>query len=331
MFKINKNKIGDNQSTYIIAEIGSNHNQNIDTALLMIENAAICGANAVKFQSLKFDELYNPNLESDKFKNWFQNIELEEKWYPKLIEKSKSCGVDFLSSPTYDKALSILNKLDVKAFKIASPQSFGNKSLLRKAAKIKKPLIISLGYSDYKDIQSILKICKEEQNNKIIFLHCVSKYPCQPIEMKLNFIKTLKKITEFPVGFSDHSIGSTMSIVAVSLGACVLEKHVTLDSNMKGPDHHFAMNFREFKEYVKHIRDAEQSLKFSDRYNLLPEEIELRKKVTLKAISKKIINKGEKLSDKNIIFLRATQEGINIEELGNLNLVIINNATGAKT
>ena len=110
---------------------------------------------------------------------------------------------------------------------------------------------MSLGYCDYGDILEAIKITENQNNKNIILLHCISKYPSLPEEMNLKFINTLELMFKKPVGFSDHSIGNTMSIAAVTLGAKVLEKHVTLDSHSEGPDHHFAMNFEEFENYVK--------------------------------------------------------------------------------
>ncbi len=315
---IGKKQIGSHFPVYIIAEIGSNHNQDLDIAFEMIEKAAKAGADAVKFQGIKFDKLYNKNLEDQKLNQWFEKIQLNEDWYEKLNAKANNCGVDFLCSPTYKGSLDLLCKLDVPAIKIASPQVQGNPYLLEDAALSGKPLFLSLGYCDYGDILKAIKICENQNNKKIILLHCISKYPSLPEEMNLKFIKTLEFMFKKPVGFSDHSIGATMSIAAVTLGAKVLEKHVTLDINSTGPDHHFAMNFEDFQNYVKSIRDTEKAIESSTRINLLKEELNYRDNVKLKMVSKANILKDEIINEDNIHFLRASSDGIELNEFKNL-------------
>ena len=265
MKNINKNIrfgnkiIGDQKPCYIIAEIGSNHNQNKNLALEMIDLAAKSGANAVKFQSIKFESLYNEKYETKKFKKWFKQIELNEEWYPDLFKQAKLSKVDLLSSPTYEYAIDILESNKVKAYKIASPQFQADHEIVTKAARTNKPLFLSTGYALIKDILEVKKLCMKNLNNKLVFLHCVSKYPTSYKEANLNFINTLKKITGNLVGFSDHSLGYHMAIAAVTMGVCVLEKHVSINRKNKGPDHYFSMHFDEFEEMVKKIREIEQA------------------------------------------------------------------------
>ena len=315
-------KIGKQYPVYIIAEVGSNHNQNLEIAFNMIEKSARAGANAVKFQGIKFDKLYNKNIEEKSLEKWFEQIELNEDWYEKLNLKAKNCGIDFLCSPTYKESVDLLCKLDVPAIKIASPQVQGNPFLLNYAASSGKPLLLSLGYCDYGDILEAIKISENQNNKNIILLHCISKYPSLPEEMNLKFIKTLELMFKKPVGFSDHSLGSTMSIAAVTLGAKVLEKHVTLDSKSEGPDHHFAMNFEEFENYVKSIRDTEKATENSTRINFLSEELEYRNNVKLKMVSKINIGKNEEINEDNVIFLRASQDGIEFDQFKNFKTLL---------
>ena len=314
---IGNKKIGLQFPVYIIAEIGSNHNQDLDIAFEMIEKSAKAGADAVKFQGIRFDQLYNKNLEDKKLKEWFKKIELNEDWYEKLHLKASNCGVDFLCSPTYKRSLDLLCKLDVPAIKIASPQVQGDPYLLKDAASSGKPLILSLGYCDYGEILKAIKICENQHNKNIILLHCISKYPSSPEEINLKFINTLELMFKKPVGFSDHSIGNTMSIAAVALGAKVLEKHVTLNTNSEGPDHHFAMNFEQFENYVRSIRDTEKAIESSTRINFLSEELEYRNNVKLKMVSKTNIEKNEQINENNVMFLRASKDGVELNDFKN--------------
>jgi N,N'-diacetyllegionaminate synthase len=314
--KIADRAVGMGLPAYVIAEIGANHDQDLSLALEMISQAAAAGAEAVKFQSIRFDRLYYPSLESGEFREWFRQIELDEKWYAALAERARLEGVDFLSSPTYAESLGLLCAVGVPALKMASPQVQGNLPLLRKAAATGLPLIMSMGYSDYGDIQNALKTCREEGNENLILLHCVAKYPTDPNEARLRYIQTLASMTELPVGFSDHTLGTHMAIAAVTLGACVIEKHVTIDRTRSGPDHHFALNFPELRSMIEQIREVQQAMSEGTRMTLLSEEMELREKVRLKAVCVRDLAAGEALNSQNISFLRASCNGLGMKELG---------------
>ncbi len=316
--KLGERGVGAGCPTYVIAEIGSNHDQQLDTALDMISRAAEAGANAVKFQSLRFDELYHPHAESESFRQWFSQIELDEAWYPELAAQAQRCGVDFLSAPTYEKAIALLQSSGVPAFKLASPQVQGNPALLRKAAMTGLPLIMSMGYCDYGDIQRAVAICLAAGNSDLILLHCISKYPATPPEADLGFIATLRCMTGMPVGYSDHTMGSHMAVAAVALGACVIEKHVTIGRDRQGPDHHFSLTFEEFRSMVLQLRDVEQAIGDGTRLAFRSAELQLREKVKLKAIVVNEIEVGERLSSANVRFLRTAKHGLGESELGDM-------------
>ncbi len=165
--------VGPGNPAYVIAEIGANHDQDLSVALEMISMAAQAGADAVKFQSLKFDRLYNPANESSQFREWFRQIELDEEWYPRLAEQARNVGVDFLSSPTYAESIDLLIACGVPALKIASPQVQANLPLVRKAAATGLPLVLSMGYAEYGDLVNVLRVCREEGNEQLVLLHCV--------------------------------------------------------------------------------------------------------------------------------------------------------------
>ena len=307
--------IGKGNPTYIIAEIGSNHNQDLDTALLMIKKAAEAGCDAVKFQSIKFDELYVRNNETKEFRNWFRQIELNEKWYKKLHDQSIKFGVDFISAPTYLKSIDILEDIKVKYYKIASPQVQADPRIVKKVANLNKPVFLSLGYCNIKEIRGIFDFFKSNKNKKFIPLHCISHYPSSAEDANLNFIKKLELLSGQPVGFSDHSLGSHLALAAVTLGACVLEKHVTLNRKSTGPDHNFAMNFREFRKLVREIRDIEKATKKYKNPKISTEVFNYRNNVSLKIFSKRNIKKNTRLKLNDLMFYRSNKQGILYSEL----------------
>ena len=315
---IRNKSVGAREPCYVIAEIGSNHCQDLDLALDMISMAAEAGADAVKFQSIKFDQLYAPVEASSELRDWFKFIELNESWYPKLFDRAESEGLAFLSSPTYQGAIDLLVGLGVPALKLASPQVQGNLPLVKKAAESGLPLILSLGYADYGDIQRAVRCCQDAGNGDLILLHCISAYPSQPKDARLRFIPTLKSMTGLPVGFSDHTLGYHLPLAAVALGATVLEKHVTVSRNADGPDHHFSLTFKEFSEMVARIREVESALGDGTRMHLLPEEMALRQSVGMKAIISKEIKKGTILDETCVAFLRSERTGLSIDALGSL-------------
>jgi len=256
-FKIGEKFIGKGK-TFIIAEIGSNHNQNIDTAKKLIDVAVEAGADAVKFQSIKYDKLYiqKENTEMEKL---FKKIQLRENWYKELFDYCRTKQILFFSAPTYIEAVDALEKVNVKLYKIASPQTATFPQLIERIAVLKKPIIMSTGYCTLEEIDRVVKIVKRIGNNKLTLLHCISEYPTNPKEVNLKFIQTLKHVYKVPVGFSDHTLGWEIALAAVAIGADTIEKHLTLSRNQKGPDHFFALEPKEFKRMVKDIRTVEES------------------------------------------------------------------------
>lgn len=318
LVNIGRRTVGPGNPAYVIAEIGSNHDQDLQLALDMISLAAEAGADAVKFQSLRFDRLYEPNGETMEFREWFRRIELDEAWYPQLADRARSAGVDFLSSPTYAEAIDLLRECGVPALKLASPQVQGNLPLVRKAAESGLPLVMSMGYAEYGDIANALITCRDAGNEQIVLLHCIAKYPAAASEARLAFMRTLARMTGYPTGYSDHTLGTHMAAAAVALGACAIEKHVTLDRGRRGPDHHFALTFPELRTMVAHVREVEEAMGDGTRMELLPEELELREKVRLKAIARRPIAQGESIEGDGVVFLRSGHAGLSPAELGDL-------------
>jgi sialic acid synthase SpsE len=305
-----KYNFNESENVYLIAEIGSNHNQDKNLALEMIDMASQTGADAVKFQSIRFDRIYQTKYETMKFRKFYKQIELDENWYLDLAKQAKKADIDFISCPTYLESIDLLEECDVPLYKIASPQAYGNLEIVRRVAQTGKPLIISLGYCEYDHIGKVIKVVEDEGNDQITLLHCISKYPMNATDANLRFIQTLQKMTGYPVGFSDHSLDDHLSIAAVAMGACVIEKHVTLDRNMSGPDHNFAMTFNEFSRMESRIRDISLGLGSGVRSTLLKEEYDNRKNFELKTFSKVNIKKGEQIDESMLIFKLFSGNGI---------------------
>lgn len=257
---LNKKKIGINNKPYIIAEIGSNFNQNFMKAKKLIIEAKRCGVDAVKFQLFKSEKLYPDNKKMYKL---FKSIELNPNWIPKLKKFAETCKLDFLCSCFDLESAKILDDKKIIMHKIASSET-ENLSLSKFLIKTKKPILLSTGMSDIKDVKNILHLTKKYQNNKIILMQCTSTYPPNDTDVNLNVLKTYKKFG-YILGFSDHTFDETASLTAVGLGVRVFEKHFTLNKNDKGPDHSISINPIEMKNYVTKIHKAYIQLGTSEK------------------------------------------------------------------
>lgn len=305
--KLGKKIVGDGRPCLIIAEVGSNHNQDLRLAKKLIKIAADAGADVVKFQSLKFDELYSERYQPVKgLKQLFKRIEFQENWHKKLSDYARAKNIMFLSSPTYNRAVDILERINVTAYKIASAQAAGNLPLVSYVARKHRPMIISTGCLTAREIRRVVRRCQDGKNGQIILLHCISKYPTAPGEANLNAISFLKKEFGLPVGFSDHTRDFHISIAAVAKGANVIEKHITLDRKMKGPDHFFALEPQELEEMIRKIREVEASFGNGKRDFVSKEEKKFAEEVQMKLVAKKNVKAGEILNSILIDFKRMT-------------------------
>lgn len=277
------------EHTFIIAEIGVNHNGSVDLAKDMIKSASECGVDAVKFQTFNSEDLVTENAETADYqeKNTDENsqlkmlkkLELTFDDFKELKDYALKNGVIFISSPFDVNSVDLLETLNVPLYKLGSGE-LNNFELIDYVQETNKPIIISTGMATLDEIKETYDFIENKDN--LIILHCITGYPTSFKEANLNFIKTLQKEFDVPIGFSDHSPGIELPIAAVALGACVVEKHFTLDKNLEGPDHKASLNPKEFKAMVDAIRNVEVAMgdgvrKFSDN----EEEI---KKVARKSI-----------------------------------------------
>ncbi|MFY0631390.1 MAG: N-acetylneuraminate synthase family protein [Flavobacteriaceae bacterium] len=325
---INLNKEVFNYSEpYIIAEIGANHNGDIDLAKKIIDSAKESGANAVKFQSwtpksLIAKEEYDRNQsydDGDGGKKHFGSLkEMVEKYYLnedqhyELRDYCKSIGIDFCSSPFSKKEVDLLIKLEVPFLKAAS-MDINNLELLKHMAKTQKPIILSTGMSTISEIEQAVKTIEGEGNNKIILLHCISIYPPKHEDIHLNNILMLQKTFDYPIGFSDHTIGTSIPLASIALGACVIEKHFTLDKDLPGWDHQISANPVELKEIVQGGKNIQKSL--GGFIRIVTEDEENKKlKFRRSAVAARKIIKGDILKLEDIEFKRPGT-GISPDEL----------------
>ena len=255
-FKVKNFTIGKPGKVFVIAEIGINHNGDFAKCKRLIFAASKAGADAAKIQTIDVDESYTENSQSYKvFKNKnFSNNELI-----KLKNYANSLGIVFFSTPGDLKSLIRLIKIKMPIIKISSGLAT-NFPLIAEVLKKKIPIIISTGFSTKNNLKDLKKFLKRFKSKKIVLLKCTSNYPAHPNSIDLNSIKFLKNEFDLPVGYSDHTLGDVAPIVAVSLGATVIEKHFTLNKHQKDGDHKISLEPKGFKVMVKKIRLTEKML-----------------------------------------------------------------------
>ncbi|MBW1793743.1 MAG: N-acetylneuraminate synthase family protein [Deltaproteobacteria bacterium] len=268
-----------NRKVMFIAEVGSNYNADIEVAKKYIYAARDSGANAVKFQTLRRDKLVAPKIllngtwTDNPVYHSFNNLELQDDWHYILKATADELGIEFISTPFYLEAVDLLEKVGVCTCKIASGDiTFF--PLLEAVGHTGQRVILSTGASSLPDVERAVNILTRSGAGEISLLHCVTNYPPRWDEMNLRAIVTLKETFDLPVGISDHSPGNMVPIAAVALGATVIEKHITFDRSLPGPDHPFSVTMAEFSDMVRQVRLLEQTLGTGEK---VPTEAELAK------------------------------------------------------
>jgi sialic acid synthase SpsE len=298
--------IGSQNPSYIIAEIGINHNGKIEIAKKLIDEAFNAGANAVKFQKRSLNDLYredvlkNPNIESQGLEiliDVLKEVEFKDEDYKQLVQYCKKKNITFLCTPWDIPSVDFLEQFNLPAYKIASAD-LTNFPLLLHIIKTGKPLIVSTGMSNMEEIERTVSFL-EKNNAQFILLHCNSTYPA-PIEtLNLELISVLKNKFQVPIGYSGHEPGIVSTLAATVLGAVMIERHITLDKTMEGLDQAASLEPNEFKELVKNIREAENA-KGKPIKKMTRGEI-LQKEVLGKSIVVKIdVNEGDVFSEDNL-------------------------------
>lgn len=293
---IGKKTIGPGEPAYIIAEIGSNHDSSITRAKELVEAAKEAGADAVKLQSFTAEGLINP-LKPDGDGGWtahpaypvLKGLEVPGEWHWELKEFADHIGVDLLSAPFDEQRAELLDEIGVEAMKIASGD-LTNEPLLRKAASFGRPMIVSTGAAYLEEVRRAVEVITSAGNEEIALLHCASLYPPSYTDVNVRCVATLWREFRCPVGISDHTPGHSIPVAAVTLGASVIEKHITLDRAADGPDHGYAMEVDEFARMVEEIRNVEAALGDGVKRpseNEMPERVGARRSIYAKVDIKK--------------------------------------------
>ncbi len=256
--KIGNKWVGDGYPTFIVAEIGINHNGDLNIAKKLIDMAVFAGCDAVKFQKRTIELVYTPEELAKPRENPFgptngdlkRGLEFGKKEYNEIDKYCKRRGIMWFASPWDIKSVDFLEEFDVPCYKIASPCLTDDK-LLRYVRSKGKQIIMSTGMSTIKQIKHAVKVLGEKN---LILLHCTSTYPSQPKELNLNVIPWMKKTFNCPIGYSGHEVGIAPPLMAVLLGACLVERHITLDRTMWGSDHAASLEPNGLNKVVRDIR-----------------------------------------------------------------------------
>lgn len=298
---------------FVIAELSANHNGSLDTAIETIKAAKRAGADAIKFQTYTADTLTLDCDESDfvikggtiwdgkKLHDLYKEAYTPWEWHEQLFEVAKEEGLVCFSSPFDKTAVDFLETLHCPIYKIASFE-ITDIPLIEYVAKKGKPIIISTGIASYEDIYLAVESCRKVGNNNIALLKCTSSYPAPVAEANLAMMQQLAIDFKVKIGLSDHTLGSTVPVIATALGAEVIEKHFILDRSIGGPDASFSMNEIEFTAMVKAIREAEVAVG-SSSYELSPKQV-AGKDFSRSLYVAESINKGEIITESTIRSVR---------------------------
>ncbi len=311
--KIGDIKVGKKNPVLIVAELSANHLHDYELAIKIVKAAKEAGADAIKLQT------YTPDTITLDCDNKYFRIKQETiwdgktlyqlyeeaytpwEWQPKLKEIAEDLGMLCFSSPFDKTAVDFLEKMNVPAYKIASFE-ITDLPLIEYVASKGKPIIISTGIAEIEDIEEAIEACKRTGNNQIILLKCTSAYPTPLEDVNLKTIEYLSKKFGTLVGLSDHTLGVSVPIAAVSLGACLIEKHLTFDRNLGGPDAAFSLEPDEFKSMVDSIREIEKALGSSD-YRLT-EKMKKSKEFSRSLFIIQDIKAGDLLTKENVKSIR---------------------------
>lgn len=254
---------------FVIAEAGVNHLGDIDRALEMIDVAAACGVDAVKFQTFDADKLVSSHAEKARYQaeqtgggsqlDMLRNLQLSDDDHSRLMSRCAERDVLFLSTPFEEASADVLELFGVGAFKIPSGE-ITNFQFLEHVARNGKPMLVSTGMSDIGEVARAVDAIEAAGNTQIVLLHCVSQYPSDPAETNLRAMQTMRQAFGYPVGYSDHTLGTAVALAAAALGASVIEKHFTLDRRLPGPDHKASLEPHELTTLVADIRTISKSL-----------------------------------------------------------------------
>jgi len=302
-------------SVYIIAEVGVNHNGSLELAKQLVDVAAECGADAVKFQTFKAASLVTKNAKQADYQitntqkkesqfDMLQRLELSDNAHKELVEYCQWKNIEFMSTPFDLESIHFLNNLGVKRFKIPSGE-ITNYPYLKMVGGYNKEIVLSTGMANLGEVEAALNLLINSgtEKNKITILHATTDYPTQMQDVNLTAMQTIAEAFKVKVGYSDHTPGIEVPVAAVALGASIIEKHFTLDKSLPGPDHKASLEPQELREMVRAIRNIEIAL--GDGIKRPSENEQKNMQVARKSIvAGKTIQKGELLTEENLTVKR---------------------------
>ncbi len=299
--------------TYIIAEIGPNHNGSFQKAKKMISLLKNSGVDAIKFQLANPEKVYSKNsfkadyqiknTEKGSIIDMSRKYQLSKKDHIKLANLCYKNKIDYLCSAFDKESLEFLvKKIKIKYIKVPSGE-ITSLDILDYISKLKKKIILSTGMASIDEIKDAIKKLNKNHRKNIVILHCVSSYPTDKKDLNLNVIREFQKIFKIDIGFSDHSLGNAASLAAVAMGAKVIEKHVTISKKMIGPDHSSSSSIKEFYSLVKQIRELEKMLGGSKK-RLLTSEKNTRNMSRKSIVANKDLMRGKSLKSSDFVFKR---------------------------
>lgn len=324
--RIGNRTLGPGHPCWIVAEIGSNHNRDLATAKRMIDASAEAGLDAVKFQFYSPEGII-PGYLTPQAYGWtaypersalevFQRyIATPADWFPELSDYAAAKGLMAFAAVHDETWARRAIGLGFPALKTASME-ITNLPLIRQLARFGVPLILSTGMAHPEEIEQAVQAARQEGNSQLMLLHCVANYPSKPEEFNLRQIAAMRKTFGVPVGFSDHSLGHLASMLSITQGACMIEKHLTLDRKQQGPDHPFAMQPEEFAELVRSVRAAEAAMGTGDLNSARPDEGK-RKAYLRSVVAARALRSGQVLTAEDLTTKRPGH-GIPPREMGSL-------------
>lgn len=308
------NRVFSSKKVFIIAEIGNNHNGDFERAKKMIDMAVEMGADCAKFQMRHLDEVYRArtlkkdgeDLGTEYILDLLNKFELSKDEHRELAKHCEKRGIMYMCTPWDRKSVDVLESFNVLCYKVASAD-LTNLPLLDRLCKTKKPMILSTGMSREEEIHKTVDFLKSK-NTSFALLHCNSTYPAPYHDINLNWMNSLKKIHPV-IGYSGHERGTAVSIAALSFGACVIERHFTLDRNMEGPDHAASLEFDEFKKLIEGIRQVEEALGEDGTRQFSQGEMINRENLSKSLVAANDIKEGEIITEQ-LVMVRSPGQGI---------------------
>ncbi|MTK11387.1 MAG: N-acetylneuraminate synthase [Clostridiaceae bacterium] len=308
-------------SVFVIAEAGVNHNGDINIAKKLVDMAVECDANAIKFQTFKAEESTGTFAEKAQYQknndpkeesqiDMIRRLELPFECFKEIQNYCNNKGIIFISTPDGTESLNYLVNLEVPFIKIGSTE-VTNLEFLKEVGRTGKTLILSTGMSTLGEVEKALDAIYSTGNNNVKLMHCTTDYPTRIEDVNLRAMLTMREAFKIPVGFSDHTLGFESAVAAVTLGAEFIEKHITINRNIEGPDHKASMSPKEFKEYVMYIRNTEKLLGNGIK-KPTESEIEIMKNVRRSIVAACEIKKGTML-EKSMLNYKRPGDGIKPE------------------